>query len=46
VDRFVFETKGLKLEDVEGVMAEREKKWREDETFAKQKRDEKDARER
>jgi hypothetical protein len=27
-------------------MAEREKKWREDETFAKQKRDEKDARER
>ena len=46
VDRFVFETKGLKLEDVEGVMAEREKKWRSDETFAKQKRDEKDARER
>jgi MFS family permease len=39
VDRFVFETKGLKLEDVEGVMAEREKKWREDETLAKQKRD-------
>ena len=39
VDRFVFETKGLKLEDVEGVMAEREKKWRSDETFAKQKRD-------
>ena len=39
VDRFVFETKGLKLEDVEGVMAEREKKWRSDETVAKQKRD-------
>ena len=27
VDRFVFETKGLRLEDVEGVMAERERKW-------------------
>ena len=30
VDRFVFETKGLRLEDVEGVMAEREKKWRDE----------------
>jgi hypothetical protein len=27
VDRLVFETKGLKLEDVEGVMAEREERW-------------------
>ena len=30
VDRFVFETKGLRLEDVEGVMAERERKWRDE----------------
>ena len=30
VDRFVFETKGLKLEDIEGVMAEREKRWRDE----------------
>jgi len=30
VDRFVFETKGLRVEDVEGVMAERERKWRDE----------------
>lgn len=31
VNRFVFETKGLKLEDIEGVMAKREIEWTKEE---------------